>query len=178
MLNINQRIQSIVDELFNGNVSEFERTSGIKPSTVKNIVGSRQTKPSYDILESIIRNNVQVSSEWLLTGQGSMLKSPLSSSSQHIQNRDGIVAGGSMIVPSHYAAQKKEEKLAQIKAELSEIKRENKRVDDELCKAKKEVGVLRDAIEALTKENAELHKQLIKEKERLISMLMEKKQGV
>lgn len=174
MLNINQRIQSIVDELFNGNVSEFERTSGIKPSTVKNIVGSRQTKPSYDILESIIRNNVQVSSDWLLTGQGSMLKSPFSSS-QHIQNRDGIVAGGSMIVPSHYAAQKKEEKLAQIKAELSGLKEEKKRVDDELCKAKKEIEVLRNIIESLTKENAELHKQLIEEKERLINVLMERK---
>lgn len=74
MSSINQRIQAVINEMFNGNVSEFERSSGIKPYTVKNIVGSRQTKPSYDVLESIIRNNVQISSDWLLTGEGDMLK--------------------------------------------------------------------------------------------------------
>ena len=71
---INGRIQLIIDEVYNGNVSEFERASNIKPSTIKNIVGGRQTKPSYDVLESIVRNNVQISSDWLLTGEGKMLR--------------------------------------------------------------------------------------------------------
>ena len=71
---INGRIQLIIDEIYKGNVSEFERASNIKPSTIKNIVGGRQTKPSYDVLESIVRNNVQISSDWLLTGEGKMLK--------------------------------------------------------------------------------------------------------
>ena len=74
MSNINERIQTIIDQNYNGNVSEFERISCIKPYTIKNIVGKRQTKPSYDILESIIRNNVQISTNWLLTGEGKMLK--------------------------------------------------------------------------------------------------------
>lgn len=74
MTNINERIQAIINKLYNGNVSEFERASSIKPSTIKNIVGSRQTKPSYDILELIIRNNVQISAEWLLTGKGEILR--------------------------------------------------------------------------------------------------------
>ena len=71
---INDRIKAIVDELYNGNVSEFERASDIKPNTIKNIIGGRLTKPSYNLLECIVRNNVLLSSEWLLTGEGSMLK--------------------------------------------------------------------------------------------------------
>ena len=74
MLSINERIQRIVNEMYGGNVSDFERISQIKPSTIKNVIGGRKTKPSFDILESIIRNNALISSEWLLTGKGDMLK--------------------------------------------------------------------------------------------------------
>lgn len=74
MQTVNERVQCIVNEMYNGNVSEFERASQIKPYTVKNIIGGRKTKPSFDVLESIIRNNVQISSDWLLTGKGRMIK--------------------------------------------------------------------------------------------------------
>lgn len=74
---VNERIKEIVDEYFNGNVSEFERTSNIKPSTIKNIIGGRKTKPSYDILENILRNNVQISAEWLITGMGEKNKTDI-----------------------------------------------------------------------------------------------------
>jgi hypothetical protein len=73
MSTINERIKMIVNQMFK-NASEFERVSGIKPSTVKNIIGGRLTKPSYDVLEAIIRNNVLLSAEWLLRGEGEMLK--------------------------------------------------------------------------------------------------------
>lgn len=72
MQTINERIQYIINKLYSGNVSEFERASEIKPYTVKNIIGGRQTKPSFDILESIVRNNVQISARWLLLGKGEM----------------------------------------------------------------------------------------------------------
>ena len=74
MSTINDRIKMIVNQMFNGNTSEFERASKINPSTVKNIIGGRLTKPSYDVLEAIIRNNVLLSAEWLLRGEGEMLK--------------------------------------------------------------------------------------------------------
>lgn len=74
MQTINERVQHVVNELYGGNVSDFERASQIKPSTIKNVIGGRRTKPSFDVLENIIRNNVLISSEWLLTGKGDMLK--------------------------------------------------------------------------------------------------------
>lgn len=82
METINDRIQSIVKDDFSGNVSEFERASNIKPSTIKNIISGRKTKPSYDVLESIIRNNVLISAHWLMTGEGEKYK-------QNIQNKAG-----------------------------------------------------------------------------------------
>ena len=42
---------------------------------MQNIVGTRQGKPSYDVIEKICVN-ANVSPEWLLTGEGSMLKTP------------------------------------------------------------------------------------------------------
>ena len=41
MSTINERIKQIIDEDFNGNVSEFERVANIKPFTIKNIVAGR-----------------------------------------------------------------------------------------------------------------------------------------
>lgn len=151
----------------------FAQVVGFNYSTLNNYLTGRRSSIDNDLIIKIISTFNDVSSDWLLTGQGPMLKTTTYSSSQHIQNSDGnIVAGGSMIVPSHYAqqkiAEKKEGKLLEVKAELFGLKQEAERL-------KTENGLLRDENETLKKENSELHKQLLEEKERLISVLMERK---
>lgn len=80
METINQRIQCIADEQFNSNISLFEKACGLKPATLKHIVKGRLSKPSYDVIESICRTIVQLSADWLIVGNGEMLKSDLSDS--------------------------------------------------------------------------------------------------
>lgn len=74
-MNINARIQAIIDQQYSANKRAFANAVGIVPTVVQNIVGTRQGKPSYDVIEKICAN-ANVSPDWLLTGEGSMLKTP------------------------------------------------------------------------------------------------------
>lgn len=73
---VNDRILSIVNELFNGNISSFARAVNVKQPTLNTILGERKSKPSFDIIQSIINASaLNISSSWLITGEGPMLKS-------------------------------------------------------------------------------------------------------
>ena len=71
-MTINKRFELLINELFNGNKRAFAKAMGISPTVVENVVGTRQGKPSYDVLEKIY-SNANISAHWLLTGEGSML---------------------------------------------------------------------------------------------------------
>ena len=76
METINQRIQLIVDKYHNGNVSAFCRDLGIRQSTMKDILGSRKSKPSNETFAKMISaTSINIDPTWLLTGDGEMLNS-------------------------------------------------------------------------------------------------------
>lgn len=78
MIGINERLQVIVDELFDGNKAKFAKSIEIAPTSISNYLSDkRQSKPSADMLEKIINVVENLSAEWLLTGRGEMLKSPI-----------------------------------------------------------------------------------------------------
>ena len=70
---INERVQSIVDTCFGGNKRAFAKQIGVSATVIENVVGKRNGKPSFDVLHSICAN-ANISAEWLLTGEGAMLK--------------------------------------------------------------------------------------------------------
>lgn len=45
---------------------------GVAPTVIENVVGTRQGKPSFDVLEKICAN-ADISATWLMTGRGEML---------------------------------------------------------------------------------------------------------
>lgn len=67
-MTINERVDLIIKVLFEGNKRAFANTVGISPTVVENIVGTRQGKPSYDVLVKICAN-ANISAEWLLFGE-------------------------------------------------------------------------------------------------------------
>lgn len=73
-MSVNERIQSIIDRQYNGNKSAFSKAINVGATVIQNIVGTRKGKPSYDVIKSICAN-ANISADWLLTGNGSMLKS-------------------------------------------------------------------------------------------------------
>lgn len=73
-MSINERIDSIINELFSGNKRAFSRAADISTSVTENIVGKRKGNPSFEILEKIANSIPDLNGEWLLTGKGRMLK--------------------------------------------------------------------------------------------------------
>lgn len=72
-MTINDRIREIINKSFNGNVSAFCRAVGVKQSTMNTILGERQSKPSYDVINSVLNATaLSISADWLISGKGSM----------------------------------------------------------------------------------------------------------
>lgn len=73
-MTINERFDQIIGTLFKGNKSAFANAIGVTPSVVDNIVGKRQGKPSFDVVEKVSAL-AEMNIDWLITGKGDMLKS-------------------------------------------------------------------------------------------------------
>ncbi len=73
-MTINDRVKIIIETLYNGNKRRFSSAIGVAPTVIENIVGTRQGKPSYDVLCKVC-SNANISEQWLLSGIGNMLKS-------------------------------------------------------------------------------------------------------
>ena len=72
---INQRVQEIADKLCGGNISELARVSGASQPALRDIVGKKQAKPRFELLNTIVESSaLQINAEWLLTGIGEMQK--------------------------------------------------------------------------------------------------------
>lgn len=70
---INERFERLIITLYRGNKSAFAQAIGVAPSVVDNIVGKRQGKPSFDVVEKISAI-AGLNLEWLITGKGEMLR--------------------------------------------------------------------------------------------------------
>jgi len=70
---INERIKEIADKLCRGNVSELARISGVSQPALREIVGVKQRKPGFEILNQIADcSELQISTDWLIKGKGEM----------------------------------------------------------------------------------------------------------
>ncbi|MGI4862441.1 MAG: S24 family peptidase [Janthinobacterium lividum] len=72
-LNPSQRIKYLIAQL-NMSVSAFAKSANVNYSTLHTVVGSRGSKPSTEMLASILEAYPQVRSEWLLKGKGRIWK--------------------------------------------------------------------------------------------------------
>lgn len=72
-MTINERFQTIIECLYNGNKRAFATAVGISPTVVENVVGTRKGKPSYEVLVKVCAN-ANISEAWLISGIGAMLK--------------------------------------------------------------------------------------------------------
>lgn len=71
METINDRMEMLVNEHFNGNKAAFAKAIGIEPSTMSSYIGNkRRSKPSIDMVTKIV-TSLNVDAYWLLTGKKS-----------------------------------------------------------------------------------------------------------
>jgi hypothetical protein len=71
---VNQRIEALVEHYSRGNKSAFAKVVGITSQSLGEIIGGRQSAPSFIALQKIALAYPSVRLEWLLLGEGKMLK--------------------------------------------------------------------------------------------------------
>lgn len=70
MNTINDRMELIVNERFNGNKAAFAKAIDVEPTTLSSYLGvKRRSKPSVDMIARIV-TALGVDARWLLTGEG------------------------------------------------------------------------------------------------------------
>lgn len=76
-MSINQRIKIIIDTFEEGVNSRFAKKIGTAPTVVGTFLpGNRGSKPGFDLLVKILEAYPQLSTNWLLFGEGEMLENP------------------------------------------------------------------------------------------------------
>lgn len=91
METINDRMEMLINERFNGNKAAFAKAIGTERATLSNYVGSvRRSKPSVDMVTKIVVA-LNVDARWLLTGE----KCEKTNNVSVGNNADGNVAIGS-----------------------------------------------------------------------------------
>lgn len=117
-LDINERILHLIEIQYNNNQKKFAESIGYSAQVVFNIVSGRRSKPSYDVLNAILSTNDNVSSDWLVTGKGSVLRSDLAQVISETDKTYKELAEARWDVIEY---QKKE--IARLERDLSEMKK-------------------------------------------------------
>ena len=74
METVNDRIECVVNEFYDGKKASFANAIGIDRFTIANYLGpKKRSKPSVDMLAKMVKA-LNVDAHWLLTGEGEMLK--------------------------------------------------------------------------------------------------------
>lgn len=91
METINDRMEVLVNEYFNGNKAAFAKAIAVEPATMSSYLGNkRRSKPSVDMVAKIVVA-LNVDAKWLLIGEESETRSNVSVRG----NSEGNVAIGS-----------------------------------------------------------------------------------
>ncbi len=66
---INDRIAALIESL-GISPNRFSEKVKVNPTVIHNIIKARRSKPSFDLLEKILTTYEEISSDWLLRGEG------------------------------------------------------------------------------------------------------------
>ncbi len=69
---ISYRIKIIIDN-FNENISSFSKKIGVSNNVTIGRIINENRKPSFEILNKILKEYPQINCHWLLTGEGQMM---------------------------------------------------------------------------------------------------------
>lgn len=73
-MDINNRIDQLIDYLYNGNVTDFSSRIGIDNNVTLNKIKNGKNAPSYKVINAILTNISEINAEWLMRGEGSMFR--------------------------------------------------------------------------------------------------------
>lgn len=72
MSTIKERYLELINHYTGGNRRQFSNKLGLSPSVLENVVGRRETNPSFEVLEKTLNAFESINAKWLITGKGKM----------------------------------------------------------------------------------------------------------
>lgn len=126
---INDRIEMLVNERFNGNKAAFAKSIGLPPTGMSNYLSKqRRSKPSVDMVVKII-TTFDVDARWLLTGQDTAKREVRTSGDYSPASDSGdvsVIVGDAVLAERVRLLEKlneeKTERIAELKERIEELK--------------------------------------------------------
>lgn len=98
METINDRMEILVNQRFNGNKAAFAKAIGTERATLSNYIGSvRRSKPSVDLVTKIVLA-LDVDARWLLTGEETPQQQSVSSNMNGNVTDSNVTVGADVVL--------------------------------------------------------------------------------
>jgi phage repressor protein C with HTH and peptisase S24 domain len=75
-VSVSERIKDLYQHFGDGNLSAFSRQVGVSAQAIRDLMKGEKGGPSWPVLQNLLQAFPAINTEWLLLGQGKMLKSP------------------------------------------------------------------------------------------------------
>lgn len=148
-LSINQRVDLLVKKTANDNQAIFAHAIGVKPTVINNIVAGRMSEPSFQTLLKIIIAYPQISSDWLLKGEGEMLKESLSKPSDN--DNDNVKLSKNQIKKNKVAYANNHSEASVVEDGESHLSVENQLLKQKIQDLEGQVAWLKSLVESKMK---------------------------
>lgn len=127
---INDRIEMLINERFDGNKAAFAKSIGLPPTGLSNYLGNqRRSKPSVDMITKIVITH-KVDALWLLTGHETQRNEVHTEGDYSPATNDGnvsVVVGDAVLAEKVKALEllvkEKDERICDLKQSLEDLRR-------------------------------------------------------
>jgi hypothetical protein len=83
---VHERLNFLIEQLADGIQARFAERVGVPTGTIGDILGKKKSKPGFELTGKILQAYPEVSERWLITGEGEMLKTDISTQRQEISS--------------------------------------------------------------------------------------------
>lgn len=126
---INDRIETLINDRFDGNKASFAKSIGLPPTALSNYLGKqRRSKPSVDMVTKIVVTH-DVDARWLLTGEETAKRQVHTEGNYSPASDSGdvsVVVGDAVLAERVDLLQKllkeKDERITELKERIQELK--------------------------------------------------------
>lgn len=116
-MTINERFDELINVLYGGNKRAFAKALEVAPTVIENVVGSRQGKPSFDVIARVCAL-ANINAEWVVCGTGEMMKT----TEPEVRNND---TNSPMVAQFIDTIRSQAEEIGRLKERNAQLEREN-----------------------------------------------------
>lgn len=125
-MTINDRFLEIIKALYGGNKAAFAEAIGVAPTVIQNVVGTRQGKPSFEVVAKVCAL-ANINTGWVISGNGEMLASKETVDSIQTQSSD-------MVNRLIDKIEKQAEEIGRLKERNAQLQHRNAELETELSR--------------------------------------------